>query len=454
MRADVGGLLERWFCYFAISIMMGAYVYIPLKLSGAELSALHPPSGTQNGYHAASQALITGGLVVLSGLRWRDMFGVIARCPALTCFLALAFLSTLWSFDPTLTMRRSITLLTPLVFAYYLVARFPVSEAIRMIARASVMAGAASAFFAIVVPRVGVMLGAPGEEEQLAGAWCGVFSHKNDLGSTMVIACIAVYWLYTQETRGRRIRLGQLALCAGVALMTRSLTAQIGVLLILPVAYSLRLLRLEGMARLWAGYFVALSCIAATVFITFFFADTMEALGKDASLTGRVPLWGVLIQEVLNRPLLGYGYGAFFLPDNPDLLYVQRVIGWEAPSAHQGYLDLALQLGLPGVALGTWIMFSTMVRAMSEVRRRALDWASLAAVYTVILSCTSNMFEAMLLHEGDLNCLMLSYLYAALVVARGQRRVDRATQDRGRPESISFLAPSALPAPAARAREL
>jgi O-antigen ligase len=90
--------------------------------------------------------------------------------------------------------------------------------------------------------------------------------------------------------------------------------------------------------------FVALLLLALGEFLV----PLLEALGKDATLTGRVPLWA-LVDEMISRKIaVGYGYGAFWTPGNVDAWRIWEAIGWQAPHSHNGYREVLLGLGLVG----------------------------------------------------------------------------------------------------------
>jgi O-antigen ligase len=75
--------------------------------------------------------------------------------------------------------------------------------------------------------------------------------------------------------------------------------------------------------------------------------ELLELLGRDATLTDRTLIWELLIEFARERPWLGRGYGAFWFSD-VSLLFAAR---WGAlDHAHNGYMDLWLELGYAGVA--------------------------------------------------------------------------------------------------------
>ena len=79
--------------------------------------------------------------------------------------------------------------------------------------------------------------------------------------------------------------------------------------------------------------------------------DVFALIGRDMSFTGRLPLWEMSLQAARVHPLLGYGYNGFWTDDSRAVQYIWAMITWKAPSAHNGYLDIVLQIGLIGLVV-------------------------------------------------------------------------------------------------------
>ena len=78
----------------------------------------------------------------------------------------------------------------------------------------------------------------------------------------------------------------------------------------------------------------------------------LVALGKDASLSGRTDIWAMVWQKILNHPLLGHGYSAFWLGWNgKDSAQIWMALQWPVPHSHNGFLDLLADLGFVGLLL-------------------------------------------------------------------------------------------------------
>jgi O-antigen ligase len=75
----------------------------------------------------------------------------------------------------------------------------------------------------------------------------------------------------------------------------------------------------------------------------------LEASGRDATLTGRTGLWETLLQEPIN-PLIGVGYASFWLGERLTRFWAMYPTS-PPIEAHNGYLEVYLNLGLIGVCL-------------------------------------------------------------------------------------------------------
>lgn len=401
------GLAECAFCFFAINLFMGAYVVLPLRISGEDIA-----TSERNPWYAAAQALVLSGTLVLCIAKSRRVLAAGVKAGLVNCFVLMAALSVAWSVDPSASLRRVIMLATATALAYYLVATRPVERIISTFALACVIAAIASAAVALITPEFGLMGESEAELPEVAGAWTGIFVHKNELGSAMVLGAQACTWLAATRSGRRRLLpiLGAL-ICFAVVLQARSKTAELVVIATPIFFFALRVLHLPGLALLWAVFAVVTLCLLGASVAALFFNEIMEAIGKDPSLTGRVPLWQELVSLVRARPLEGYGYMGFFTPGNPDLDSVHRAIGWKASTAHQGYLDMLLQLGVLGLALALAALARATWLSLAAVRA-GTPWASFAAVVMLALVVTSAV-EAVLMRATSIHAVLLPLVYAA-----------------------------------------
>jgi len=111
------------------------------------------------------------------------------------------------------------------------------------------------------------------------------------------------------------------------------------------------------------------------------------------TLTGRIPLWEVLLSEIWQRPLAGAGFAAFWSPDN--LYRVEGLVGFSATSTHNGFLTELLNTGLVGFAILLAFLFHTMVVVWRRARRGdSLGWlAFLFLIFYLLLNLTNSLIQ-------------------------------------------------------------
>ena len=80
-------------------------------------------------------------------------------------------------------------------------------------------------------------------------------------------------------------------------------------------------------------------------------AELAGAVGRDPTLTGRTVIWSSVLSMHTN-PLFGVGYESFWL--GPRLQWFGRLVARHINEAHNGYLEVYLNLGIIGVVL--WLV--------------------------------------------------------------------------------------------------
>lgn len=133
--------------------------------------------------------------------------------------------------------------------------------------------------------------------------------------------------------------------------------------------------------------------IGSTIFITvatLFWESMLEsltgALGRDITLTGRTTLWAYALQFWAEKPILGWGYGGIFGDswDAPGRI-VQVNQYYSAPHFHNGYFQIATELGTIGLMLFLFVQFRSMGRTLGKawVQGSREDIAAAAILITI-----------------------------------------------------------------------
>ena len=80
-------------------------------------------------------------------------------------------------------------------------------------------------------------------------------------------------------------------------------------------------------------------------------AEIARLLPLDTSFTGRTDIWTFALQSLQTRLATGYGFSAFWGSTAIQNLPEGKEWAGFASHSHNGYLDSALGMGLPGLAL-------------------------------------------------------------------------------------------------------
>ena len=350
-------------------------------------------------------------LVIMGLCVWR--FETVCRAwPALVIvglLILYAFASKYWSIDPGVTQRRTIALAFASAFAVYLGAAFPGRHLPRVLTEAGILMGVGSLILVFAWPAVGI------HHEENAGLWRGMWYEKNQMGLVMVASAVAATASLASGDRRRILPIVTLAVSTALVLATQSKTSLLCLVLGVGLIAGLWILRKAGPALAVAGIWIGVVATSVLVyFVAFAPGVILEALGKDPSLTGRTDIWAALMRRVDDRPLTGYGYSAFWERDSAQADFIRLETGWDVPSAHNGWIDLLVQLGWPGaIVVGAVIAIATIavLIRLGGMGAREGFWS---AGYLIVFGVLS-LSESVLMSHANLPwALLLAVLARAL----------------------------------------
>ena len=178
-------------------------------------------------------------------------------------------------------------------------------------------------------------------------SWHGSFLHKNIM---LVFLMFGLALLLGFEHRPRARRAALISIVA-LVFLSHSTTGLGTLAVALAVVVWIRLLQAERTSRRAGFMLVTLVVGAATMVVgSLAIPFLAEAAGKDTTFSGRTEIWSACWWAIKQQPLRGYGLGGVFTGVSLDpTKEMIRQIGFEAASAHNGVLDLLLQLGWVGV---------------------------------------------------------------------------------------------------------
>jgi exopolysaccharide production protein ExoQ len=163
--------------------------------------------------------------------------------------------------------------------------------------------------------------------------------------------------------------------------------------------------------------------------------------GKDTTFTGRDVIWRFVWEQWCTRPLLGFGYSGFWTSQDDR---VHQALSWNPGSAHNGFLEVLVTLGLPGLIFLLAALVSGMLlarRAWRHGHQNAAIWLSMAWLAMMIDDIT----EADFIVPAPLwftYCLVFFLTYAELRRGALQVEVEANQQDQHTGFAITLPAPA------------
>jgi exopolysaccharide production protein ExoQ len=278
-----------------------------------------------------------------------------------------------------------------------------------------VMAGCVAVFVASVA--VGVAFPAYGlvPDQYEGGSLQGVMLDRNSLAFVLLLGLVATLAF---EFRGRWARVSKIILgallFAGV-LSTKSATCLILAVVAVLMAAALALPRkVPPTRRGWALAAVALPVAAAIPYLTAHIDVLYKLVDRDSTLTGRTQIWPAVREVIAIQPWLGQGWGAVWAPV-PLHRLINRSVGFEVPHAHNGYLDVQVQVGAVGLVLVLLVLLFVAVRGVAYYLKSDSPLSSWAPILTVVLLIDNRV-------ETTLDAPSTLFLLVATLVVLGRRK--------------------------------
>jgi exopolysaccharide production protein ExoQ len=311
--------------------------------------------------------------LVLAAAKFRDTILTALRAPLLLALIALVFISTLWSIDPSVTVRRGIALLFTTLAALGLAARYDWPKLVEVFAVAFAIAALACLIFGLFLPRYGRMT------ELFPGAWRGVWYEKNGLGNNMSIACIVFAAAAILNPKRWWLWVGMGGLALVLILLSTSKTSLVALMIGFGALVFVALVK-RGLALGVIITFVAVTLMGALGLTVYFASDVFFALlGKDATLTGRTKLWAGVLNQIHTRPWTGFGYAAVWNDTSiwSPLAWISKQAKFVATHAHNSWLEIWLGLGCFGLALWALFFAEAWLRAVVAAYRSPAGYFAL-----------------------------------------------------------------------------
>jgi exopolysaccharide production protein ExoQ len=355
---------------------------------------------------------------IVMSMHARPLLAAARRCWWVLPFPALAFSSVLWSIDPQATFDAAVRIAATTVIGLYLGARFESGVLAKVV-------------FVVLFVAIGVSilskLGGLAFAEMKDGTVRGLFFHKNMFGSRGALLVAAALALLFAGWRPW-LTLPGVIMGAIAALWSSSASGLVLAAIaaiVAPFALAVQgsrtgmALRLIGLAMLLCAGAFALVLLRVDPI-----AEVLQALERDATLTGRWLLWEAGFEEIARRPLFGAGYDAFWPAGlNWRMFGVIDELGYVL-HFHNSFVQVAVDLGALGLLAALVQMLGYGGAALRALRRIEIPlWPALFGAMTLALGLVE--YELFVKHN------LFHILFVAIAVA-ALREVEQPDTVRSR----------------------
>lgn len=363
--------------------------------------------------------------LVLIALRGWKISLIHLRTPVVV-FLTWCAASLLWTQHFDLTLKRLALLCIVYIGMTGCVVDLGERRSIRVIQAILVLALVVNFVGALLFPEIGTHALAP------VHLWRGFMAHKNIAG--MLCAITIIFFIFDRGKLFLPLRAAVILSSCIFFYLAWSKTT----LATLPIALAC------GWAIVWFGKRqrswpdkvqknIVIGCwVVGIVSVGGFILATLQqdfflSLTNDTTaVTKRGAIWRPMIQFYLDHPLLGSGYGAYWdaSAQRPDNNAPALGIWNNVDQGHNGYLDLLVQVGLPGLVLALYIVVICPMQRLLDVMVRSPRRAALV-FSTIVFLIGENFAESSIFADDSLGnaFLLISLAYLNLSKLRNAEPV-------------------------------
>jgi O-antigen ligase len=376
-------------------------------------------------------AMLIAGFCVL--LTRQVPFAEIVRNNSwLMIFVTYCFISILWSDFPMISFKRWIKIFGHPIMALIVLTEPNLEEAlVQLMKRCAYVVVPVSVLFIKYYLDLGTRYD-PWSGSQMH---VGITTGKNELGADCLIFGFFFFWYLLQIWRTERStrRRNELRLIAAFLLMigwlfwkAHSATSMICFFVGITVVV---LLGMRSINKSFIGTYMlaGLVLIVAAELAFGISGHVSEALGKNSTLSGRTLLWAGLLKVHIN-PIFGTGFESFWLGKRLEEL--EGIFFFVPNEAHNGYLEVYLNLGLLGLFIIIAVLIATYWKIRPELFQN-FEWGRYRLgffVAVLLYNCTEAGFRI-------LNPILLIFYLIAIHCPRtyltgGQRPLEFGRLDK------------------------
>lgn len=340
---------------------------------------------------------------------------VLSAAPLLFVFLGIIGISPIWSLYFGTSLNAAVNTSVSILLAVILLVRHTWTDILRLLTITMAIGILMDLFWVVA-------LGAYGSGRF---GWTGLATQKNGLGSHGLLGII-IFLTAARTFRRFRVPLYTLAIIATVLLVGSQSKTALGAGMVSAACF---VVFMAFRARKTLNGAVIMTLITGVTLSALFVMGNLEFIagqfGKDATFTGRTPLWIESWAGVMQRPWTGHGWDGFFQgPLSPaHSITAYRPFQWNPTHSHNALLESALQVGIPATILYVVVHVQALVRATSHIR-----WVpGPAGLFPLVYLTTITMLSTT---ESGIFGMRLGLTLYVIVIVMAKIGVDEAKRAR------------------------
>lgn len=289
--------------------------------------------------------------------------------------IAFAVVSISWSGYPFVSIKRAIKLMgVNIMVLVILTVPRPLEAITAMLRRSAYIIIPLS----IVTIRYFRNIGVSWDWAGTAVSWQGITTSKNVLGQVAMTSAICFIWERIRRWEKKEgIIIDYLFIIMSLYLLKgsdRSISMTSFSVFVFGIFIFLCLQLMKSQQEMIKQLFILLLFAIISTLLTLIWhtvnpfspdsliSSAIVAMGRDMTLTGRTDIWRDVFDVASRSPIVGTGYGGFWIGRQANIPWTMSLT-WTLAQAHNGYVDVYLQLGF----VGLFILFAVFISVIPKI---------------------------------------------------------------------------------------